>query len=91
MNDQNERRLETLSGQVSSLKNVTYDIYSRANDYTRIDRATESFSGLSNSVKKSTENFFRVVRSAGRRRIMTMVLAIVGSILIIYYASKWFF
>lgn len=39
MNDQNERRLETLSGQVSSLKNVTYDIYSRANDYTRIDRA----------------------------------------------------
>ncbi|EPY49684.1 SNARE Sft1 [Schizosaccharomyces cryophilus OY26] len=90
MNDPNERRLETLSGQITSLKNITYDIYTRASDYSHIDRANEGFSGLSDSVKRTTNGFFRVVRNAGRRSIFTTVLAIVGSVLIFYYLCKYF-
>ncbi|EPX74957.1 SNARE Sft1 [Schizosaccharomyces octosporus yFS286] len=89
MNDSNERRLETLSGQISSLKNVTYDIYARASDHSHIDRANEGFSSLTDSVKRTTNGFYRVVRNAGRRSILTSVLAIVGSVLIFYYFCKY--
>ncbi|EEB05777.1 SNARE Sft1 [Schizosaccharomyces japonicus yFS275] len=88
MNDHNEHRLKALSSQVSALKGVTIDIYNRASDYSRIDQASEGFAGLRVSVSNVAGRFARVVRTAGKRSILYMVLIIVSVVLLGYYSLK---
>lgn len=88
MENQNDQRLSALAGKLSSIREVTNDIYTHASDQGMLDSATNSFSQMLGSIKSSGSRLARAAQS-GHPVIKTVGLAI--SIIFIVYLLVHFF
>ncbi|KAK9463349.1 uncharacterized protein V1516DRAFT_667528 [Lipomyces oligophaga] len=79
---QNDRRLNDLASQLSTLRKVTTDIGNQASDSSFVQSTTDAFSSLSTSIKHSSH---RLARSSGvSLPVYKTVFLILIGVLVIY-------
>ncbi|KAK9474532.1 uncharacterized protein V1510DRAFT_411299 [Dipodascopsis tothii] len=83
---QNDSRLDDLASKLSSLRQVTADIHSQAQDSSFLQSTSEAFSSLASSIKQSSTRLSR--SSVAAYPVYKTVGFILGSVLFIYLVWK---
>lgn len=87
MEEQNDQRLHDLAGKLSTIRQVTKDIYTQASDQGFIDSATETFTSVLGSVRGGAARLTRAAQ-AGHPVFKVAALAL-GIIFLVYFLSHF--
>ncbi|KAH8154134.1 uncharacterized protein LAJ45_01902 [Morchella importuna] len=88
---QNNARLDELASKVTSLRDVTINIYDNARDQHIIDDSSDLFDNFSSSLKQSTARITRMASSGTKSQTLKMAAVATGTIVMLYLVWGWFF
>ncbi|KAF4122821.1 blocked early in transport 1 [Geosmithia morbida] len=88
---QNNSRLEELSNKVSTLRGVTVGIYDQASSQGLIDNTSDTFTTMGTQMKGSAGRLTRMAASGNKVAILKLAGIVIGSFLVLYYATKLLF
>jgi len=89
MEQQNDQRLQDLAGKLSSIRQVTNDIYAQASDHGILDTATDTFGSMMTSIRGGAGRLTRAAQ-AGHPIFKTAGMVLVA-IFLVYILIKFFF
>lgn len=88
MESQSDLRLQDLAGKLSSIRQVTNDIYAQASDHGMIDAATDSFGSAMGSIKSGA---LRLTRAAQAGHPVFKVAGMALGVIFLFYFLFHFF
>ncbi|KAL3460998.1 hypothetical protein BJX64DRAFT_261878 [Aspergillus heterothallicus] len=88
---QNNELLNSLSGKVSALKNVTIDIYDNARDQDPLDQSSQVFSSLSTNLKGSANRLTRMARQGDTVAVLKVAGIVIGAGVLLWLILGWIF
>ncbi|BCS27339.1 SNARE domain- containing protein [Aspergillus puulaauensis] len=88
---QNNELLNSLSGKVSALKNVTIDIYDNARDQETIDHSSQVFSSLSTGIKGSASRLTRMAKQGDTVAVLKIAGIVIGAGILLWLILGWIF
>ncbi|OJJ05507.1 hypothetical protein ASPVEDRAFT_138892 [Aspergillus versicolor CBS 583.65] len=88
---QNNELLNSLSGKVSALKNVTIDIYDNARDQETLDHSSQVFSSLSTGLTGSASRLTRMARQGDTVAVLKIAGIVVGAGILLWLILGWIF
>lgn len=88
---QNEASLHLLSQKVSALRNVTSDIYERAQDQGVLDTSAEIFTSMGDSMRGSGQRLGRAVRRGDAGGVLKLAGIVVVVVVGAYWVGRWLF
>ncbi|KAL4811381.1 hypothetical protein BDV18DRAFT_155985 [Aspergillus unguis] len=88
---QNDNLLNSLSGKVSALKNVTIDIYDNARDQETLDHSTQVFSSLSTSLTGSASRLTRMAKQGDTVAVLKVAGIVIAAGILLWLILGWIF
>jgi len=88
---QNNSRLDDLAGKVSSLRDVTINIYSQASDQRSLDDSNDTFANMNVSIKNTANRLTRMAKNTSNIQIFRLSGMIIGVVLVLYIIWGWIF
>ncbi|KAL4911488.1 hypothetical protein BDW74DRAFT_172948 [Aspergillus multicolor] len=88
---QNNDLLNSLSGKVSALKNVTIDIYDNARDQDTLDHSNQVFSSLSTNLKGSASRLTRMARQGDTVAVLKVAGIVICVGIFLWLLLGWIF
>jgi len=81
---QNNARLDDLASKVTSLRDVTINIYDSARDHEIIDNSNEVFANFTTGLKQSAGRITRMAATGSRGQTIKLASMIVGGVIVLY-------
>jgi len=88
---QNNSRLDELASKITSLRDVTINIYDNARDHELIDNSNEVFSNFTTGLKQSAGRITRMAATGSRGQTMKLAGMIAGGVIVLYLIWGWVF
>ncbi|KAK3708433.1 hypothetical protein LTR37_011529 [Vermiconidia calcicola] len=88
---QNNDSLAALSSKVSALRSVTVDIYDNARDQGVIDSTSETFSGMTTSIKGSARRLGTMASQGNKVAVLKLAGIIIAVVVMLYWLLSWIF
>jgi len=88
---QNNARLDDLASKVTSLWDVTVNIYDSARDHEIIDDSNEVFANFTTGLKQSAGRITRMAATGSKGQTIKLAGMIVGGVIVLYLLWGIFF